>query len=258
MNIHEISFCPLRQESIEAHQHDAAEWHYIIEGQCGFRVKDQRYEIRTGDLLVIPPGLEHGVDIASEDEWLLQYVVVTDPDLEWLRVWGTGADRDFPSRAIGSGKHGTFARLQHDIDSGQIWRQRAASHRFEALLCTAMASADQPGLSVSRHPAVDQALALMRQGLRNRLSMHEIASAVGLDRHYLTRLFTAQVGMAPMACFTDLKMQLATAMLQASDEAISTIAAKLAYDDPFHFSRVFRCWSGMAPSRWRKENAVRD
>ena len=58
--------------------------------------------------------------------------------------------------------------------------------------------------------------------------------------------------MAPMACFVDLKMQLATALLAANDDAIATIAEALAYEDPFHFSRVFRRWSGEAPSKWRQ------
>ena len=254
MELRHCSFRPLQRRSVLSHAHDCSEWHYVVEGRCGFRLNGQRYVVQTGDLFVIPPDSVHGIDIAGEDEWIMQYVLTAEGDEDWQAIWGegaTGPSSPLAVRPIGTAHHATFARLQSDMQSAVRWRIRAASHRFQALLCTAMDQHGSDELVDTRHPAVDQALTIMRQRLRSRLSLRELAHAVKLDPHYLSRLFSAQVGMAPMACFVDLKMQLATALLAANDDAIATIAEALAYEDPFHFSRVFRRWSGEAPSKWR-------
>ena len=98
---------------------------------------------------------------------------------------GDGAIVPLAVRPIGTAHHATFARLQSDMQSAVRWRIRAASHRFQALLCTAMDQHGSDELVDTRHPAVDHALAIMRQRLRSRLSQRELAHAVHLDPHYL-------------------------------------------------------------------------
>lgn len=250
MQIETCSFRPLTRTSVSLHRHPHVEWHYVLDGQCGFVVDGDRHPIRTGDLFVVTPGQVHGVHVAHPGEWLIQYIVTTNLDAELMAAWRP-PDDPLGVRAIGTSRHALFARIQRDLDAGDPWLRRAASHRFQALLCTVLGAAERDD---NRHPAVDRALDLMRSRLRSRLTLRELAEHVALDRHYLSRLFSRQIGSAPMACYTDMKMQLAAGLLRADQTPIATIAQAIGYDDPFHFSRVFRRWAGSAPSQWRQHS----
>ena len=240
-------FRPLTHDSVVPHRHDYAEWHWVMDGHCAFLIDGQRHAIRRGDCFVIHPGQVHGVLMDKPGQWLLQYIVACDPDPALSAAW---QQRAGPGGilSIGHGHHALFAQLQHAASHSDPWPRRAAAHRFQALICDILAarSPQHP-----RHPAVAQALDHMRAALRSRLSLDELAVSVGLNAQYLARRFRAEIGVAPMAYFNSLKMELAAALLRDQRSSVSSVASAVGFTDPFHFSRAFRQWSGHSPRQWR-------
>ena len=48
-----------------------------------------------------------------------------------------------------------------------------------------------------------------------------------------------------------MKIQAACQLLDSTDDSVKAIAARLGYDDPLYFSRVFRRTQGISPSAYR-------
>ena len=63
--------------------------------------------------------------------------------------------------------------------------------------------------------------------------------------------------ITPMKYFTKLKIEAASYMLTNTDQNINSIAEKLNFYSEFHFSRVFKQYTGFAPGVYRK-NYVHD
>ena len=55
-----------------------------------------------------------------------------------------------------------------------------------------------------------------------------------------------------------MKIRYAAELLKSSDMSVVAIAARLGYEDPYHFSRRFKQLVGIAPEYYRKQSNVSD
>lgn len=81
----------------------------------------------------------------------------------------------------------------------------------------------------------------------------EIARACHIDAAYLSRLFRRFSGEAPSQFLTRLKMASAGELLLVQKTTVKEAAAHVGYDDPYHFSRVFKSHYGLSPQLFVKE-----
>ncbi|WP_086740160.1 AraC family transcriptional regulator [Erythrobacter colymbi] len=85
-------------------------------------------------------------------------------------------------------------------------------------------------------------------------SLSELAALVGLSPFHFTRMFKQSTGVAPYAYLRALRVEQAQALLAASDLPVTEVAARVGYDTPQAFARMFRAEVGTSPSRWRRLN----
>ncbi len=52
------------------HRHDQPELWYIIEGEATVRLDGRDYPVQGGDLIVLEPGVEHGLRTESRVTWI--------------------------------------------------------------------------------------------------------------------------------------------------------------------------------------------
>jgi transcriptional regulator GlxA family with amidase domain len=92
----------------------------------------------------------------------------------------------------------------------------------------------------------------MQNNVTNDLSLEEITLKLNLSDSYFIRLFKRKMKITPMKYFTKLKIEAATYMLTNTNLKVHSIAEKLNFYSEFHFSRVFKQYTGFAPSVYRK------
>ena len=80
------------------------------------------------------------------------------------------------------------------------------------------------------------------------ISVRELVDLTGLNRMYLTRVFTEEVGMPPHAYLLGVRLQQARALL-LKGEAITEVALATGFTDQAHFSRHFKRYFGLTPGR---------
>ena len=253
----------MTRNTVPLHSHDCYEWHYVLAGDCSFRIGDDVFPIKRGDLFVIKPRQEHGVLMQSDQDWLLQYVVhcraESREDKALMREW----HQEFPHTAnMGNFRQRLFARLdnvtgldQNPDDKRQAWALRSAEHSFRAMLYSLLArQIDTQGIGeYEGEDAVQKILTHMHGRLESMLRLDELADLVNLDKSYLSRLFKKQIGVAPLQHFTNLKMAYAAQILRSSSASVQEIAEDLGYEAGAHFSRLFKRWSGLSPGAFRKQ-----
>uniref|UniRef100_UPI00262A74C7 helix-turn-helix transcriptional regulator n=1 Tax=uncultured Alcanivorax sp. TaxID=191215 RepID=UPI00262A74C7 len=60
-------------------------------------------------------------------------------------------------------------------------------------------------------------------------------------------------GQTPMQAFQRIKVSHACYLLDITEETVVQIAARLGYDDPYYFSRLFKKQMGVSPQQYRRE-----
>ncbi|SEN50383.1 AraC-type DNA-binding protein [Amphibacillus marinus] len=107
------------------------------------------------------------------------------------------------------------------------------------------------------HHFLAKAIQYMNIHLASPLSLEEIAAALGVSASYLSQVFKQQLNQSPMAYLTELKMERACKFLRMEQLKIYQVAAKVGFQDPYYFSRVFKKVIGLSPKMFQDQIAPR-
>ncbi len=99
--------------------------------------------------------------------------------------------------------------------------------------------------------AVLSAKSLLDEQLAYPWSLEALSGRLGIDRSYLVRLFTAHIGVSPMAYLARRRAEQATRLLISTDLSIAAIGAEVGWPEPRHFARRFKAQTGVSASAYR-------
>lgn len=98
---------------------------------------------------------------------------------------------------------------------------------------------------------IERSIIFMEENCHRQIPVAALASQVSVSPSHFFALFKRMTGCPPMAYFTRIKMRRACQMFGSTPASVKEVAAALGYDDPLHFSRVFKSVCKVAPSRFR-------
>ncbi|UCF48350.1 MAG: AraC family transcriptional regulator [Myxococcales bacterium] len=252
MRVRSCILLPRTLRILERHAHGTYEAHYVVAGRASFELGGRQLSVRPGDFFYTRPGTMHRM-VVPEGEYLLQYITVLELD----------ADRDADladdlESLLGEGRvhrlgdryHALFARISRQSLSIDSRQHRAASATMAGFLYDLMV--DTPTASGS-HPAVEEALEFMRSHVGIAYSLDVLLAELGLDKSYFIRLFKKHVGVPPMKYAMNLKMSAASDLLRTTTEPLAEVAARVGFDDEYHFAKRFKQWAGTPPGAYRQQ-----
>ncbi len=99
---------------------------------------------------------------------------------------------------------------------------------------------------------ITEVLNYIWQNFQRPLSLEEIAAHVYLSPYHLSHIFKKEVGFTVMESVTKARMEEAKRLLRHSDDNVAKIAKNLGYNDPGHFSKVFKRSEGVMPKEFKR------
>lgn len=96
-----------------------------------------------------------------------------------------------------------------------------------------------------------QAASILRVHMAERWTVERLATSVAVSRAHLTRLFTTQMGVAPMRYLTEVRLTEFTRLIEETDLSISAAARSVGWFDSRVAAAWFRRRFGMSPSEFR-------
>jgi AraC family transcriptional regulator of arabinose operon len=137
-------------------------------------------------------------------------------------------------------------------DPARPERQTLQENAWERVLLLARgARARQPSSLPNALVAAAQAHLAVR--LAQRHSLGALARALAISPSHLSELFRLQLGEAPMRHLRRMRIARARILLLGTSRPVEAIAREVGFDDPGHFSSVFRRLVGCPPRSYRKQ-----
>lgn len=109
-------------------------------------------------------------------------------------------------------------------------------------------------LGAMSDPYIGKALQLIHEQSQRPWTLAELGRSAGLGRSAFSARFTRLVGQPVHRYMVARRMDEAALMLEASDDAIDRIAARVGYETTTAFSKAFRQHYGISPGRYRSAN----
>lgn len=104
---------------------------------------------------------------------------------------------------------------------------------------------------------MEEAIRLLEKDFREKLSLQQLADAVGMSRTNFRRVFKEYYGIAPMEYRIRKRMEVIQATMSFQRMPMKEIAERFGYPDAFSFSRQFKQYLGMSPKEFFKKQTDR-
>lgn len=127
---------------------------------------------------------------------------------------------------------------------GQIYSGLQSTH--------ASAPASRRYFTSSEDTILTHAMEYIRLNAGSHISVAALAEFCHCSESYISRIFKRRIGVNINVYINKVRMELAKNHLLLSTESISSIAARVGFNDPNYFSRVFTQIIGISPTEFRR------
>jgi AraC family transcriptional regulator of arabinose operon len=233
---------------------DQAVFIYCTRGRGWCELAGVRHVVQAGELLVIPPEAPHAYGADPERPWTITWVHATGDHIGlYLKELGTSIER--PVLYLGENPQvlALFEEVLEEVEHGYAPAQLLYASQVLAHLIGVMIRHrhKQRRGSPDREQNIAQTVQFMKQHLEQPLHIAALAAMANLSASHYIALFKRQTGHAPIDYFIRLRMRQACQLLDTTELSVKEIAARVGYEDPFHFSRVFKTVNEASPTDYR-------
>lgn len=99
-------------------------------------------------------------------------------------------------------------------------------------------------------------LLMMEQNVEDMLPIDDMATAVGLSRRQLERLFVDKAANTPSAVYRLIRLERARHLLERTKAPLIDVALAVGFVNSSHFSRVFKSAYGLSAIEWRNASGA--
>jgi len=242
--------------ALPVHRHrDAIEICFLVRGQQTYRVGDESFSLRGGDLFLTFPDEVHSTGGLPEEKGILY----------WMQLAIPSSDESFiglPAREAGALIRGltglgrrhfrgslkikehldAFTTLYHEQE-GQL-RPCALANRTVAFLLEVIACARS---SLASHRSLGPVIDYIRTHLEDAPRISELAERAGLSQARFKVRFKQETGVPPAEFVQRLRIEEAQRRLARGKESITHIAFELGFSSSQYFATVFKRYTGQSP-----------
>lgn len=108
-----------------------------------------------------------------------------------------------------------------------------------------------------RERIVQEAIAYIRDHFADEVSRETLAARFQCSPAHFSRLFSRTTGYSYQDFLLQCRLEKAKELLRSSHLHVAEIAGAVGYEDPFHFSKIFRKRVGVSPRKFRESPVVR-
>ncbi len=229
--------------------------HYISKGYGTFKINDEVYNLKQGDIFILLKGMNVEYIASMDEPW----------EYYWIGFSGSKANECLNRTAI---IESYAASCKEDskipyiiLNMCEISKTYNPSCSDDILLLKELYSLlyalieefPKPFEYKDKelHAYIQEAINFINSNYMNSITVNEIANHVNLSRSYLYKMFIKNLKISPQKYLINLRMYKATLLLKNTKIPIGEVASKVGYSDSLLFSKTFSKYFSMSPLNYR-------
>jgi AraC-like DNA-binding protein len=227
----------------------------VVRGEGGLDMEGRRYALRPGSLFCYGPNTSHRITSDPQKPFLKYFVGFSGPEAQ--RVTTRGALR------VGEARQAVYPHelkevLDRIIAEGNR-KSPASSVIANDYLRIFLRKLDECTAGTSGEPSrgldsYHRAKMFLEENFLRLARTEEAAHQLGMAPETLCRLFQHFSRTSPHQFVLRLRINLAVDLLLGTNLLVKQVAERVGFEDPFHFSRVFKKLQGVSPAAFQRRH----
>jgi AraC-like DNA-binding protein len=230
--------------------------HFVMEGQAVQWVNGRQIVLNKGDLFCLFPYKIEQHSIVPDNPLLRMtwLGLIGDGVLPLLSHIGVTEDRPYLRKVFVPGLLGVLQQLlddfRHLLPGGSCFRWLAKL--FELFDLLAIAAREQKEEAEKGSVSwIRESQKFMNTYFMENITVQDVADYAGVHRSYFSAEFSKRIGIPPVQYLQRLRMEKGAQMLVETEFPVTDIALSLGYPDLYTFTRAFRNYYSVTPSKFR-------
>ena len=246
----------------ETHFHSAVEVVLTVQGKVRYEISNRVYEVRENEVLIVPPGLEHGLSMDGDSK---RYLILFEPDALYtmgdIKLLSSGFNQVFH---LGDGSP-THTRVRELIlQAVQVYQEEemmwnTVCYSLMMQVYAALGQRFLTGMQVlprrertrENSQIITSIMTYINNHYRDELTLDQAADVAGFSRYYFSRFFKTQTGYTFKEYLCQKRLQVAMDLLIHSNVSMSEVALQSGFGSIATFNRVFREHKSCTPTQYR-------
>lgn len=233
---------------------------YCVEGEGWFETDHQIQKVLANQVFILPKAKTHSYGSNNKKPWTIYWIHF---DGEKAGYFAEGLDKPLlvlpekDSRIEDRFKlfEEIFSTLKNGYSKSNLDFSIISLFYFLGSLkyLGAYRASNNLNQNLQLRDVAEEAIHYMRENVRKKITLKEIADYVGFSVSHFSVLFHRKTGYSPLNYLIHLKIQEACHLIDFSDMKINQISLLVGFEDPLYFSRIFTKTMGSPPSDYRKK-----
>ena len=231
--------------------------HIILEGEGYLEMNKETYHLKKGQIFVLPPDTIVHYYADFHHPWYYAWASFNGNKASiYLKQAGFTQDTLIRDCIISPEDFATIIHqmlLANSQTAEDELKRMGYLFHLLALLARSNVDVAVPKQTLSASTYVEHAIQYIEYNYNNDILISDIANYLDLNRSYFTEIFKQYTKLTPKDYLLKFRMEKAQDMLSHTSLSIIDISQKVGYKDPFTFSKMFKRFSGLSPTQFRKE-----
>ena len=246
----------------ETHDHSAVEILLTLEGMVTYTIEDKIYQVRKGEILIVPPDTLHSLTMGEgSSRYLFLFesdAIMTMRDIKSMAMY---FHKPFHLRD-GSDAHVRIRELLLRVREAYEKREMMWNTMCYSCILRVYATLGQRYLSGIKprtgdnmrnmdSEVINAVMTYINNHYREELSLEDVAKFAGFSRYYFSRSFKRQTGYSFKDYLCQKRLQVAMDLLIRTNRSMRDVAIESGFGSVATFNRVFREKKGCTPTQYR-------
>jgi len=224
---------------------------YAVNSSASLRFPDGTCQIKKGWIYLIPPGAGYNVSNPEREPFWVHFVT----GLDLSGIYGRPM---FPGPVIRRRLRELISLFEMGGEmGGAIDPKTVILEILEELRRSAGGAPVKPsGRGLRGSEIAVRLKAYLDSHPFQKMKLEDLAKIAGVNIFTLSRMFSQEMGVPPLAYHRDLKIRQAIRLLHEGELSVKQVAARVGIDDQHYLSRVIKKHTGMAPRALRGRSSA--
>lgn len=251
-------------------KHDFWEMVYVDKGIVEIKRDEECIILKQGEIVFHKPNEFHAIKaVDSSPNFFVVSFVCDSPSMVYLEKYHTTLDRTLKGfiASVIKESEGTYIIPKNDTELKKLEKKENAliggeqliKTYIEQLLIFLIRTVTDRGAvgvfpskeSMESHIVVD-IKKYIDSKVENNIRVNDICREFGYSKSYISKIFREQTGETLSSYAIKKRVERARVLIREGNLNFAQISAKLNFDNPQYFSRVFKRVTGMTPSEFKR------
>lgn len=180
----------------------------------------------------------------------------------WLHINGTNSKEQ--ANFICSTNGPVFEKLENSLlkenlrkvidlmPTRGVYYDILISNYLNEIMGELMLNAVSPGINQPKMPdLISSTISYLEKNFVKQINLDHLSKELLTEKFNLIRKFKANMGITPYEYLTRYRLNQAKSLLQTTDLPIYTVSEQVGFEDPSHFTKIFKKYENISPKTYR-------